>query len=336
MSGIMRNEISDILLSICIPTYNRAEYLVENLEVLIPQIEDSKYGVELIISDNGSTLENFNKIKEYVNEKKININLYHHEKNIGGRANFAYAVSMAKGMYVYLLGDDDILSPNLLEIICPTLNTHKYALIHFNYFVANERLQNPSLQSKYFDLCIKEMTPHEFLCNNDYDPSFMSSIIFLKECWDTGLEKVRDEYYGYEWMAAICWGVLLQEKKCMYYYFPLCLQRNPPRIWAKDTPIFKYIGIGQLFKDLDQISPGLLIPKIEYIDKIYYHKFFVDITKDPEYYRPYEKLFAEVLKDKRKLHFCFIFPFSRLLHKYFFIKMKIISLYSAGVRFFIR
>lgn len=44
------------LLSICIPTYNRAEYLEKSLESIIRQSEFHSDDVDVVISDNCSTL----------------------------------------------------------------------------------------------------------------------------------------------------------------------------------------------------------------------------------------------------------------------------------------
>ena len=43
------------LLSICIPTYNRAELLRSALLSLVPQVKESGGEVELVVSDNCST-----------------------------------------------------------------------------------------------------------------------------------------------------------------------------------------------------------------------------------------------------------------------------------------
>lgn len=313
MNGMKEN---NCLLSICIPTYNRADYLIENLDVLIPQLIKADYSIELLISDNGSTKENINKIEKYVAEQNFPIQLFHHDENIGGRANFAFVVSKAIGRYIYLLGDDDILAPNFIEKLGVLLQSQRYSLLYFNFFVADKNLQGAYLFSRIYKSNFEEFSPYEFLKRTDFDPTFMSSIVFLKECWDNGLSHVRDEYYGYEWFAAICWGLISQDKPCLFYFFPMCIQRNPPRIWAKDVPMFKYLGQGLLFKDLDIIKPGLYKSKINFLKKSYYDKFLVHISTDPQYYRKYQPLFRQVLTNKeyRTLGMCLYLPFHKFTH----------------------
>jgi len=74
-------EDENILLSICIPTYNRAIFLQRLLESIIGQdFYDNKI-IEIIICDNKSTDNSIAMIKEYV-EKYKNIRYYVNDYNI--------------------------------------------------------------------------------------------------------------------------------------------------------------------------------------------------------------------------------------------------------------
>lgn len=93
-------------LSICIPTFNRLQYLKELLEVLLPQSQ--KYGVQVCVSDNCSE----DATESYLREMafiypclcyKVN------GQNIGLDRNMQAAISMGDGEYIYPLGDDDLI-----------------------------------------------------------------------------------------------------------------------------------------------------------------------------------------------------------------------------------
>lgn len=90
------------LLSICIPTYNRAEVLKEvlNAYVINEGFDDS---VELIISDNASTDHTYDVCLEFV-EKYHNIHYYRNEKNILDK-NFPLVLNYGKGHYLKLIND---------------------------------------------------------------------------------------------------------------------------------------------------------------------------------------------------------------------------------------
>ena len=53
MNNKITNNDSPVL-SVCIPTYNRPEKLKENLEILLPQLDNS---IELVIRDDSSNLK---------------------------------------------------------------------------------------------------------------------------------------------------------------------------------------------------------------------------------------------------------------------------------------
>lgn len=90
------------LLSICIPTYNRASFLEEALWNII---HDEAFGdnVEIIISDNASTDET-PAIGGKFAEDFPNVFYYRNEQNIHDR-NFILALQRANGKYVRLFND---------------------------------------------------------------------------------------------------------------------------------------------------------------------------------------------------------------------------------------
>lgn len=106
-----------IKLSICIPTYNRAQHLSNCLNSIISIKKPNEFQFEICISDNGSkdsTQEIVNNAKTY-----LDINYNRNESNLGISRNFIKVVSMAKGEFVWLIGDDDLLLPHAFY----TLNT---------------------------------------------------------------------------------------------------------------------------------------------------------------------------------------------------------------------
>ncbi|MBQ3834188.1 MAG: glycosyltransferase family 2 protein, partial [Elusimicrobia bacterium] len=92
----MNNE--EPLLSICIPTYNRAEYLTQILNSIV---ENEGFGkdVEVVISDNCST-DNTEEVCKIFTEKYSNIK-YFKQPNPTYIAdqNFIDVLSLAKGKY---------------------------------------------------------------------------------------------------------------------------------------------------------------------------------------------------------------------------------------------
>ncbi|MGX8940679.1 glycosyltransferase family 2 protein [Symbiopectobacterium sp. Eva_TO] len=103
-------------ISFCIPTYNRCEVL-EELIASIANQEKHSFDVEVCISDNASTDGTQELIDKWEEMYGVTIIYSRNEANIGPDRNYLAAVSLASGDYCWLLGSDDILSPEALQCL---------------------------------------------------------------------------------------------------------------------------------------------------------------------------------------------------------------------------
>jgi glycosyltransferase involved in cell wall biosynthesis len=101
-------------LSICIPTYNRPEYLSNCLNSILLAKSLSSLKFEICISDNASK-KNISPIINYYKKKKLNINYKKNKKNFGFGVNFYKVVKMAKGEFIWVIGNDDLLYMSALK-----------------------------------------------------------------------------------------------------------------------------------------------------------------------------------------------------------------------------
>lgn len=289
---------NNILLSICIPTCNGGKPLIENLNVLLPQLVQSNISTEVIISDNGSSDDNYRMIDEYCQSVNYKIELYHHKENIGGRANFAFVADKARGYYIFMLGDDDVLSPNFIDIVSPLLSQKKYTIVHFNFIVADEQLNCRGIVAKQYETSFLECTTGDLIKDNRFDLTFMSSLIITKESWVIGENYVKDEYYGYEWFARMCFGAIKSDNKSLFYYFPLVVQRNPQKPWANMRPIFNYIGQRMIYKDLEPLIPGIYEAKTKRRKLLDVEHDFSLMLVNQNFYREYVESFKKTLNGR--------------------------------------
>ena len=89
-----------MLLSICIPTYNRVENLDDCLNsIKISYINYKKLNFEVCISDNGSVENPEPIIEKYKKLFKVKFN--RNKKNLGFALNAIKTVDMAEGEYIY-------------------------------------------------------------------------------------------------------------------------------------------------------------------------------------------------------------------------------------------
>ncbi|OUV61475.1 MAG: hypothetical protein CBC88_00395 [Candidatus Pelagibacter sp. TMED128] len=109
-----------MLISICIPTYNRSQSLLNCLNSLSLQ---TNHDFEVCISDNCSNddIESF--IEPY--KKKLKIKFSKNTENLGAALNFLKVASMAENEFVWFIGDDDLLMPNAVEDITNLINKNR-------------------------------------------------------------------------------------------------------------------------------------------------------------------------------------------------------------------
>jgi len=94
-----------MLLTIAIPTYNRAPYLEQCLRALIASIEEAHEAVEVIVISNASPDHTAEVVAKAA--QAYPISFVTNERNIGANRNIAKATRMGGGEYIWVLGDDD-------------------------------------------------------------------------------------------------------------------------------------------------------------------------------------------------------------------------------------
>lgn len=102
-----------IRLSICIPTYNRAQFIAATLESILSQAQTE---VEIVIMDGASTDHTESVVQEF-QERFNNIRYYRGQKNMGVDADLAKAINFAQGEYCWLMSSDDLLTCKAVSVV---------------------------------------------------------------------------------------------------------------------------------------------------------------------------------------------------------------------------
>jgi len=114
---INESVISEPLVSILIPTYNREKLIGETIESAINQTYKH---IEIIVVDNKSTDKTWEIITKY-SRKDQRIKVYQNEKNIGPVRNWKKCLEYAQGEYAKFLWSDDLIAPEFIEKALPYL-----------------------------------------------------------------------------------------------------------------------------------------------------------------------------------------------------------------------
>jgi abequosyltransferase len=117
------------LLTIAIPTFNRAAYLQLCLQQFLPDrdlVDDGT--VEILVSDNCSTDQTAATV-ETLSQQGLSIRSISNEINIGSDANIAQCFNQARGRYVQIMGDDDLYLPGKLKYVISLLRENDYGVV---------------------------------------------------------------------------------------------------------------------------------------------------------------------------------------------------------------
>jgi glycosyltransferase involved in cell wall biosynthesis len=95
--------------SVCIPLYNAASIVGETIASILAQTEGD---FEIVVVDDCSTDKSEAAVLRFNDDRIV---FHRNEKNLGYAGNVARCFELARGKYVYLMGNDDILAPIALE-----------------------------------------------------------------------------------------------------------------------------------------------------------------------------------------------------------------------------
>lgn len=111
------------IITIGIPTYNRAHLLAAMLAQLVEDIGEYASKIEIIVSDNCSTDNTPSIVADWLDTipNELVVRVHRNRENIGVSRNIVQLFSMAKTRFFMFLGDDDRLSgvnlPRMIELM---------------------------------------------------------------------------------------------------------------------------------------------------------------------------------------------------------------------------
>ncbi len=191
----MISQKTKILLSICIATYNRARYIGETLESIIPQLTDE---VEIVIVDGASTDNTSSVIKSY-NESCKQIRYIRLSSKGGVDQDYCKAVEYAQGQMCWLFTDDDLLMPNAIgTVLAEAVNNYSLIVVNsrvtnkdFSKVLANKLLYinaNEIYNESKFEQLFRRVIPYM---------SFIGCVVVNRSLW---LEREKKSYFGTEFI----------------------------------------------------------------------------------------------------------------------------------------
>jgi hypothetical protein len=110
---VRRERVAQPLLSICIPQHNRTSFIIEACRSLATQTFQD---FEVCISDDCSNDGGEQRLLEFLEDSGLSFTWRRQTRNLRYDGNLRAAIDLARGTYVWLMGNDDCLAgPTALE-----------------------------------------------------------------------------------------------------------------------------------------------------------------------------------------------------------------------------
>lgn len=147
------------LVSICIPSYNYAQYIAGTIDSALDQDYPN---FEIIVSDNASTDDTLTVLERYCDDARVRI--FHHQANQGIACNVNFAVEQARGEYVVVVGADDEMLPSFLRSCMARMADERdpVDLVYAGAIICNEDLRPVSVQRLVSQIDIPYSHRNEF------------------------------------------------------------------------------------------------------------------------------------------------------------------------------
>jgi glycosyltransferase involved in cell wall biosynthesis len=210
------------MLTIAVPTYNRASYLDTCLSQVCPQVTGHEKEVQVLVSDNCSSDDTGEIVRKYVSLGHP-ITYVRNTENVGPDRNFAACYRQAEGKYLLILGDDDVLLDRAIATLLSILRSGEYGVVFLDSygftgdFIKERPPRSPAGYTVFDDtLSFAKKVAHFFTFTSanvvnralvdepdDWGPFFDSNLVQL--AWTlSALFNGRKHVYVSEYLLAAC------------------------------------------------------------------------------------------------------------------------------------
>jgi abequosyltransferase len=129
------------ILTIAIPTYNRANLLRTQLTILAAEVESYESECEILVSDNCSTDETKEVLEEFRSKFQSGcFEFSRNHENIGAIRNILKCINSSTASHVWVCSDDDPLDKGIVSTVLNNLRASPHlGLLFLNYSMSSVR-----------------------------------------------------------------------------------------------------------------------------------------------------------------------------------------------------
>lgn len=230
-----------MLLSICMPTYNRKNKAIEQAKTILQQIKDLD-NIEFIISDNCSEDNTYEELLELTKNNYSNVKIVKQQTNLGLVGNVHYLFNQSRGKYVWFISDDDILLTGSIENIIRKISDDPCPFYLLNFKTTKDGIVS---EQPYWN----NSSPEECFKSNWGGFGLVSAEIMEKKTFVKIFELTKDKHNLCHPVVYSLYGIFIQKGKILV------------------DDIFLYYGVGPTSWDKYKLEVGSIY-NFEAIDHI--------------------------------------------------------------------
>lgn len=211
---MIRNEVLENkpLLTFAVPTWNRGKYIKSTLDSIINEIIKQENKVEIFVSNNASTDNTVEILKEYSNKYDF-FKFKTNEQNLGFDLNLLNAIENSNSIYVWTISDDDLLHEGALKKILDLIKEFNpnYIITDYTEFITKNGIMKELYSNREIKVNNKSVANYDtsldfkqLLSIGLDDCGFFSVNVFKKEALK--IEEIRLNYkkvkaWSHLWMV---------------------------------------------------------------------------------------------------------------------------------------
>jgi abequosyltransferase len=167
------------LLTIIVPTYNRADHLERLLSALHYELRGHDDDVTVLVSDNAST-DRTPELTRSLQEKWPALAVQRHDDNIGAERNFCSGVARVDSRYFWIVGDDDCPKAGVIPRLLALMREHEPTLVYMQSEWLNP-VTGPTQGMPVGDLQVRWLDAATFARKVHVWLTFISGVVVRRE-----------------------------------------------------------------------------------------------------------------------------------------------------------
>lgn len=171
--------MSQAILTIIVPTYNRATHLVTLLGALRAELQGLETFVEVLVSDNAST-DSTPEVTAAAAHDWPALKIQRHDQNLGPEGNFLSCIPRVSSRYFWIIGDDDCPKRGVLAKVVQLLTERMPALLYMQSEWVNPLL-GPDQGEPIDELRISDLSALQFAKSVHVWVTYISGMVIDKD-----------------------------------------------------------------------------------------------------------------------------------------------------------